>query len=57
MSEEEFKAPDWINEEQIENPMSKGQKVTITLFIFIFIEAWPVIIDEFVEWIKKQINN
>ena len=37
MSDEEFKAPEWINEEQTEEPMSKAQKITITLFIFIFI--------------------
>ena len=37
MSEEEFKAPDWVNEKQVETPMSKGQKVAITLFIFFFI--------------------
>jgi hypothetical protein len=37
MSNEEFKAPDWINNEQLEKPMSKMQKILVSLFISVFI--------------------
>ena len=37
MNNEEFESPDWINKEQIQKPITKTHKISLSIFTFIFI--------------------